>query len=72
MELKVTPIMSSPPSDQEVMAHVCKIIELDDKAASFFEANQIKTIRRLTTTTFDIYQGLISQPNSPINSIDIG
>ena len=64
--------MSSPPTDQEVLAHVCKIIEMDDKAATFLEANRIKTVRRLTTTTFDIYQDLISQPNSLINSIDIG
>ena len=55
MELKVTLKMSNPPTDQEVLAHVCKIIELDDQAAPFFKANQIKTVRRLTTTPFDIY-----------------
>ena len=48
--------MSNPPTDQEVMAHICQILELDDQAATFLEANWIKSVRRLTTTTMDIYQ----------------
>ena len=64
--------MSSPPTDQEVMAHICQILELDNQAAAFLEANWIKSVRRLTTTTVDIYQELINKPNSPINSTDIG
>ena len=47
--------MSNLPTDQEVMAHICQILELDDQAATFLEANQIKSVRRLTTTTLDIY-----------------
>ena len=72
MELKATPKMSNPPTDQELMVHICKILELDDQAAAFLETNQIKSIRRLTTTILDIYQDLISKPNSPITSADIG
>ena len=64
--------MSSPPTDQEVMAHICQILELDRQAATFLKSNWIKSIRRLTTTTMDIYQDLIAKPNSPINSSDIG
>ena len=64
--------MSNPPTDQKVMAHICQILELDDQAATFFEANRIKSVRRLTTTTMDIYQELINKPNSPISSTDVG
>ena len=54
------------------MAHICQILEMDNQAATFLEANQIKSVRRLTNTTMDIYQELISKPNSPNNSTDIG
>ena len=64
--------MSNPPTDQELMVHICRILELDDQAAAFLEANQIKSVRRLTTTTMDIYQEIINKSGSPINSTDIG
>ena len=64
--------MSNPPTDQEVMAHICQILEFDGKAAVFLETNQIKLVRRFATTTVDIYQQLTNKSNSPINSTDIG
>ena len=64
--------MSSSPTDQEVMAHICQMLEIDNQAATFLEANQIKSVRRLTTTSMDIYQELTNRPNSPISSTDIG
>ena len=72
MELEATPKMSNPPTEQELIVHICKIIELDDQEASSLKSNQIKSVRRLTTTTLDIYQDLISKPNSPITSADVG
>ena len=64
--------MSNPPTDQELMVHICRILEFDDQAAAFLETNQIKSVRRLTTTTMDIYQEIINKSRSPINSTDIG
>ena len=64
--------MSSSPTDQEEMAHICQILELDNQTAAFLKVNWIKSVRRLTTTTVDIYQELTNKPNSLINSTDIG
>ena len=67
----LTSKMSNPPSNQDALAHVCHILELDDQAASFLKANQVRSIRRFDTTTVDKYQELANLPNSPINTTDI-
>ena len=64
--------MSSPPTDQEVIAHICLMLVMDNQAAAFLEVNQIRSVRRLTTTNVDIYQELTNKLNLPINSTDIG
>ena len=67
--------MSSTPTNslnnQDVLVHVCRILELDDQAVAFLENNRIKSVRRFNTTTVDRYQELANLPNSPINTTEI-
>ena len=63
--------MSNPPTNQDVLVHVCWILELDDQAVTFLENNWIRSIRRFNNTTVDKYQELANLPNSPINTTNI-
>ena len=63
--------MSNPPSNQDVLVHVCQILELNDQVVTFLENNRIRSIRRLNPTTVDKYQELVNLPNSPINTTNI-
>ena len=63
--------MSGSPSNLEVVAHVCKILELDDDVPSFLEDHQIQSLRRFTTTTVDQYERLCIIAGSPLHHADI-
>ena len=63
--------MSSSPSNKEVVAHVCKVLELDDDVPSFLENHCIQSFRRLTTTTVDQHERLCNIAGSPLHHADI-
>ena len=63
--------MSGSVTTQQVLAHICQILELDSQAVAFLEAHRIKSVRKLTTSTVDSYEELASLDGSPLNKIDI-
>ena len=63
--------MDIPTPDQQALAHVCQILEMDANTAAFLQQHRITSIRKFTTTTVDRYEELVSVAGSPMDNTDI-
>ena len=63
--------MGDPTSAQQVLTHICQVLELDPQVVTFLEIHRIKSVRRFTSTTVDRYEELASLARSPLDKTDI-
>ena len=63
--------LASTPSNQDVVAHLCKILEPKDQVPGFFEFHWIKSLKRFIITTVDQFERFANLFNLPLHYTDI-
>ena len=64
--------MSLDEKNDQALAHVCQVLDLDEEAATFLKQHRIRNVRKLIVTTVDEIRELTKIEGSPLHSTDIG